>query len=93
MQISPEGICSCWSEHVIDLFTPKENPKFDTQYKNEVNNNLIHREEICRCLPQLIVPVTEEEMRKAMKNQTNIKSADPLASKDFIHCTDEIVQW
>ena len=63
---SSEGICSGWSDHFHDLATPKDNPRFDGQYLNNVKADLIHLEEICRRSSKPIDPVTEVEMSKAL---------------------------
>ena len=68
---SVEGICSGWREHLLDLSTPKENTQFDSEYRDRVKADLIHTEEICRRSSSPVVPTSEREIIKALKNLKN----------------------
>lgn len=92
---TPESVCTGWREHFLDLSTPKENPQFQSQYKDRVKTDLIHIEEICRLSSEPITPTTEQEIRKTLKNLKNNKAADSfgLMSEHFTYCTDEVVPY
>ena len=89
---SSEGICSGWQDHFHDLATPKDNPKFDESYLNNVKSDLLHIEEICHQSSKPIDLVTEEEIRKALAKLKNNKAADAfgLMSEHFSLCINEI---
>ena len=90
---SPEDKCTGWRDHFNDLATPKDNPRFDDQYLNNVKTDLIHIKEICFRSATPIDLVTEVEMRKALTKLTKNKAADSfgLMSEHFTLCPDEIV--
>ena len=73
---SPEGICSGWQEHFLDLSTQKENPQFHSEYQNRVKADLIHIEEVCRLSSDPITPITDQEIRNTLKTLKNNKAAD-----------------
>ena len=90
---SQEDICTGWRAHFHDLATPKDNPRFDYRYLNNVKTDVIHIEEICFRSSGPIDLVTKEEMRKALTKLKNKKATDSfgLMSEHFTLCPDEIV--
>ena len=90
---SPEGICTGWRDHFHGLATPKDNPKFDESFLNNVKSDIVHIEEICNQLDKPIAAVTEEETRKALTKLKKNKATYSfgLMSEHFTLCIDEVV--
>ncbi|MCG7892397.1 MAG: reverse transcriptase family protein, partial [Candidatus Thiodiazotropha endolucinida] len=73
---TPEEMRQGWATHFQTLATPLDNPSFDKQYKQMVDADVECIESMCREENSPIAPITESEVRTAMKRLNNNKAVD-----------------
>ena len=73
-----EGILEAFREHFAKLATPSENPRFDHDYKNMVDNDLAALEALSNRLKHRILPITSTEARYYISRLNTGKAADSI---------------
>ena len=71
-------ICECWSEHFQNLATLLQNNRFDSQYKEQVNDDIDCLKSICQKEAKQIRAIQAEEVQKALRKLKNNKAADAM---------------
>ena len=84
-------ILSGWHQHFRQLATPKDSPLYDSEYKRLVELEFNEIVDICQSNNDFI-PVTGEEVMKAIKSLNTGKSGDifDIQAEHFIHCAELI---
>ena len=71
-------ICDGWAEHFQNLATPLQNDRFDSQYKEQVNDDIECIKSICQKEAKQIRAIQAEEVQKALRKLKNNKAADAM---------------
>ena len=75
---SPDEIRTGWAEHFQELATPLSNPRFDEKYKQMVDADVEVIEQICKEDNIRMDPITEKEVKAALKRLNNNKAVDVM---------------
>ena len=88
----PKEICDGWTNHFKTLATPKLNQNWNLEYSSTIENDLIHIENICTLQNAQIQPVSQSEIKNALKCLKNNKAADSfgLTSEHFTLCSQHV---
>ena len=90
-----DNIIEGWHLYFEALSQPKENPKFDEQYKSEVEFDVNVIESICSAQGKPVDPVSNDEIQKVIANLKNNKAADymGLCAEHFKMASQELVPY
>ena len=75
---TPEEIREGWAEHFQKLATPLDNPNFDQEYKQMVDQDIEIIELLCKEENSIMEPVTVAEVTSALKRLNNNKAVDVM---------------
>ena len=67
-----------WESHFQKLALPMENEKFDSEYKDLVDQDVECIESICEMEERHITPITEDEVHQALNRLKNNKAVDSV---------------
>ena len=92
---SPEEIRDGWAKHFQKLATPQENPNFDNDYKEMVDQDIEIIEMLCQEENSPMDPVTVAEVTSALKRLNNNKAVDimGLTSEHFKMAGIELAEF
>ena len=73
-----EDVREGWAAHFQKLATPLESERFDKDYKEMVDLDVAAITRLCELEDRPVLPVTEEEVRAALKKLKNNKAVDVM---------------